>query len=118
MIIAIATTEGIEIDTHFGWAKRFDFYELSSEIIQFIKSIDTSCLEEEHEALNQRIAMIQEAQVLYCTKIGPSAAQMVRTAGIYPLLGEGTVKEALHALQQKLHDSPPPWLLRLMMKGA
>lgn len=119
--IAFASTDRINIDQHFGWSKTFQLYEVDKEEAIFIKEIDSSHdYEDEHKKLSYKIETIREANMLYCTQIGPSAAKMVQAAGIYPVRSGGAEDaphEPIHAaigkLQAMLVGNPPPWLMRI-----
>lgn len=120
MNIAFASSDGNSIDQHFGWSKTFYLYSVGKESSELLKMIDSSEEPEgEKEKLNYKIETIGEADIMYCTQIGPTASKMVQAAGVHPVRvaeGEGIV-EAILKLQEMLHDSPAPWLLRIYHKA-
>lgn len=85
-----------------------------------LKTIDSSEEPEgEKEKLNYKIGTIEDADIMYCTQIGPTASKMVQAAKIHPArVAEGeTIDEAVAKLQEMLTTSAPPWLLRIYHKA-
>jgi nitrogen fixation protein NifX len=121
MKVAIASSDGIHVNDHFGWAKQFALYEVDEKGFAFVRMI--ACLnevEEESKKLAYRIDAIKEADILYCSQIGPTASKMVLAARIHPIRSSGveTIDEALDVLVRMITTNPPIWLLRIINKGA
>jgi len=121
MTIAFASSEGKVVDQHFGWSKKFYLYKVDEYTSQFIDVIDSSNEPEEEKAkLNYKIGTIDDADIMYCTQIGPTASKMVQSAGIHPVrVQEGEViEDAIVQLQEMLNSgNPPMWLLRMFHKA-
>ena len=120
MNVAFASSTGEKIDQHFGWSKQFYLYEINKENAVLLKVIDSSLEPEEEVAkLNYKISTIEDADIMYCTQIGPKASQMVQSAGIHPVrVAEGEeLQEAIKKLQEMLSNQPPMWLLRAFHKA-
>ena len=116
MKIAFASTDKVHINQHFGWSKVFQLFEIDKERAEFLYEIESSQDPEEEVAkLNYKIATIKEADILYCSQIGPKASQMVQAAKIYPVRAreEDTIEDAIVKIQELLMTNPPPWLLRI-----
>ncbi len=121
MTIAFASGDGVHIDQHFGWSKQFYLFDVGMETSSLLKIIDSSEEPEgEQEKLNYKIGTISDADIMYCTQIGPTASKMVQASRIHPVrVSEGeNIAEAIAKLQQMLNDAPPPWLLRIYHKAA
>lgn len=120
MNIAFASSDGKVIDQHFGWSKTFHLFKVSKEGFELLEVIDSSDEPEgEKEKLNYKIGTIGEADIMYCTQIGPTASKMIQAAGVHPVRvaeGEG-IEEAIFKLQEMLNDAPAPWLLRIYHKA-
>ncbi len=111
----------MHVNQHFGWSKQFYLFEVGKEESALLKTIDSSEEPEgEQEKLNYKISTISEADIMYCTQIGPTASKMVQASKIHPVrVSEGeSIAEAIAKLQQMLNDAPPPWLLRIYHKAA
>lgn len=120
MNIAFASSSGKAVDQHFGWSKKFYLYKVSKEESELLGVIDSSEEPEgEKEKLNYKIGTINEADIMYCTQIGPTASKMVQAAGIHPVrVAEGeNIAEAIAKLQEMLAENPPMWLLRIFHKA-
>jgi len=120
MNVAFASSNGELIDQHFGWSKTFYLYEVGKEDSKLLSIIDSSDEPEgEKEKLNYKIGTINEADIMYCTQIGPTASKMVQAAGVHPVrVAEGEdLQGAITKLQEMLNDAPPPWLLRIYYKA-
>lgn len=120
MNIAFASSTGEKVDQHFGWSKQFYLYEINKESAVLLKVVDSSQEPEEEVAkLNYKIGTIEDADIMYCTQIGPKASRMVQASGIHPVrVAEGeSIQEAIKNLQTMLADQPPMWLLRIFHKS-
>lgn len=120
MLVAFASSSGETIDQHFGWSKSFYLYEIFINSSKFIKVLDSSEEPEEEKAkLNYKIGTLEDADIVYCTQIGPTASKMVQAAGIHPArVSEGEkISDAIHQLQDMLQHNPPIWLLRIFHKA-
>ncbi|MDD2829933.1 MAG: NifB/NifX family molybdenum-iron cluster-binding protein [Sulfuricurvum sp.] len=118
MLIAFASTDGVTVNQHFGWSKSFELYRITEQCAEYIKTLDSSQddIEDEHEKLAYKISSIKEADILYCSQIGPTASKMVLASKIYPMRsGENDrIDETIVKLQELLLGNPPPWLQRIV----
>ena len=120
MNIAFASTEGELVDQHFGWSKKFYLYKVDKEGYEFLNEIDSSNEPEgEKEKLDYKIGTISEADIMYCTQIGPTASKMIQSSGVHPVrVAEGEkITDAISKMQDMLNDNTPPWLLRIFHKA-
>jgi nitrogen fixation protein NifX len=67
--------------------KEFELYRITSESAEYVKTLDSSqdAIADEHEKLAYKISTIKEADILYCSAIGPTASKMVLASKIYPV---------------------------------
>lgn len=118
MYIAFASSDGIHIDQHFGWSKSFELYRVSAENAEYVKTLDSSedAIEDEHEKLAYKIGTVKEADIMYCSQIGPTASKMVLAAKIHPMRAAENerIDESIAKMQELLLGNPPPWLLRIV----
>ena len=118
MLIAFASSDGISVNQHFGWSKSFELYRVTSETAEYIKTLDSSqdAIEDEHEKLAYKIGTVKEADIMFCSQIGPTASKMVLASKIYPMRSAENelIEEAIKKLQELLLGNPPPWLLRIV----
>jgi nitrogen fixation protein NifX len=118
VLIAFASSDGITVNQHFGWSKSFELYRITEESAEYVKTLDSSqdAIEDEHEKLAYKIGTVKEADIIYCSQIGPTASKMVLASKIYPMRsGENDrIDETIVKLQKLLFGNPPPWLLRIV----
>lgn len=118
MLIAFASSDGVTVNQHFGWSKSFELYRITEESAEFVKTLDSSqdAIEDEHEKLAYKIGTVKEADIMYCSQIGPTASKMVLASKIYPMRsGENDrIDETIVKLQELLLGNPPPWLQRIV----
>ena len=120
MNIAFASSDGIVIDQHFGWSKRFYLFDVDDTGAELVGTIDSSQeIEDEHAKLSYKIETISDADIMYCSQIGPKASKMVQAAGIHPVrIADGEkIESAIKQIQAMLNDNPPMWLLRIFHKA-
>ncbi len=120
MNIAFASSTGEMVDQHFGWSKSFYLYKVDKDSSELLGVIDSSDEPEgEKEKLNYKIETISEADIMYCTQIGPTASKMIQASGIHPVrvAQNENIQEAIAKLQEMLNDTPAPWLLRIYYKA-
>lgn len=124
MKIAFATTDGINVDEHFGRAGMFAIYELTAdgykliELRRFADGRDAAIEEskgmaEIHDDMVQsKVAKLADCKIVFLTEIGgPSAARLVKK-GLMPIKVKeiASIEESLQKLIETLKTSPPPWL--------
>ena len=120
MNIAFASNNGENINEHFGWSKSFYLYEVHKDHSQLIACIDSSEEpEEEKEKLTYKIGTIKDADIMYCTQIGPTASKMIQSSGIHPVrvADEEKISDAITKVQEMLHENKPLWLVRIYHKA-
>lgn len=128
MKIAFATTDGINVDEHFGRAGMFAIYELTSDGYKFVELRrfadgrdaaveDTKGMGEIHnDRVEIKVEKLKDCKIVYLTEIGgPSAARLVKR-GMMPVKVKEIVpiEESLQRLLETIKKSPPPWLRKAL----
>ncbi len=131
MKIAFATTDGINVDEHFGRSGRFAVYEITPEGYSFTEERkfadgrDTTVEEtkgndvEHDNVMRKKVESLSDCKLIYFTNIGaPSAARLVNK-GLMPMKVKETVaiEQELQKLLDTIKNSPPPWLKRAVANG-
>ena len=122
--VAFATTDGVNVDEHFGRAGMFAVYELTNDGYKFLEMRkfadgrdsaieETKGLGQVHDdRVRSKVDKLADCKIVYLTEIGgPSAARLVRK-GIMPIKVKEVVsiEESLRMLLETVKKSPPPWL--------
>jgi nitrogen fixation protein NifX len=128
MKVAFATTDGVQVDEHFGRAGMFAVYEVGQEGCRFVEmrrfadGRDTAVEETRgikglHDDLVQKkVDSLADCRIIYLTEIGgPSAARLVKK-GMMPVKVKEkvTIEESLTRLSETITKSPPPWLRKAL----
>lgn len=118
MIVAFASKDGINVNEHFGWSKKFYLYKITGDSFELIKEVDSSKeLEDEGQKLSYKIECLEDANILYVLQLGPKAATMVKSAGIMPLKSSSeneTIQDVLTKLIELKNTNPPLWMRRFI----
>lgn len=130
MKVAFATTDGQNVDEHFGRAGMFAIYEFTDgsfhfvEMRRFSDGMDKTVTEtrdrgpQHDNAVQDKVDKLADCKLVYLTEIGgPSAARLVKK-GIMPMKVQEPVpiETALNQLGDTIRKSPPPWLRKAMNK--
>jgi nitrogen fixation protein NifX len=130
MKVAFATTDGINVNEHFGRAGAFAIYEINQDSRHFVEFrrfsdgidravVDTREQGQVHEdAVQGKVERLADCKLIYLTEIGgPSAARLVKK-GIMPMKVKEpvSIESALVELDKTIRKSPPPWLRKAMCK--
>ncbi len=128
MKVAFATTDGINVDEHFGRAGKFAVYELTPEAFHFLEMrkfaegldaavVETRGMGELHEdRVQAKVDKLADCKIIYLTEIGgPSAARLIKK-GIMPVKVKEpvTIEESMNRLMSTVKTAPPPWLKKAL----
>lgn len=98
MQIAIVSTDGINVNDHFGKAERFLIYEAGPQGLAPMAERRVSRLstgDQSHQFDGARFAAVAEAlagcQRVYCTRIGDRPRQELAKLGITAVIHEGAI---------------------------
>ncbi|MRH21804.1 nitrogen fixation protein NifX [Rhodovulum strictum] len=125
--IAIATNDMDHLDAHFGSARKFALYEVTSETARLVEVLEFDSATDQtgrHDPQDDRITPKVEAltgcALLFVLAIGgPSAAKVVR-AGIHPIKRKDPepIADVIAQVQTMLKGSPPPFLRKVLGRPA
>lgn len=128
MKVAFATTDGINVDEHFGRAGMFAVYELTHENYSFVELrkfadgldsaiVETRGLGELHDdRVQSKVDKLADCKIIYLTEIGgPSAARLIKK-GIMPVKVKEsvTIEDSMKRLLDTVKGTPPPWLKKAL----
>lgn len=102
MLIAIASTDGENVNEHFGRADRFLIYEVNHEkqsllMVRTVEPLSTG--DKNHPFDPERMAgvarAVKDRKLLYCTKIGDRPRQELEKFGVTVIVGSGPISAVL-----------------------
>lgn len=113
--VAFATKDMENIDSHFGSAKQFAVYEVSTggnSMCEIIKIEDKDT--------DNTIAKLLGIDIIYFTNIGATAAAKIINKGIFPIKYKEivSIEEELEKLSTMLSTNPPPFIKKIIAKKA
>lgn len=122
--VAIATQDLKNLNAHFGSAKRFAVYDVTTEGWRFVEAHDFSDVSDESgkhktegdDKITPKVEALTGCNLLFCLAIGgPSAAKVVG-AKIHPIKmsAPSSIEEVLEKTRVMLKGSPPPWLRKVL----
>lgn len=118
--VAFATQDGVHVNQHFGWCRRFDIYEISPEGYRLIESRRLEPAgDDEDDKIQSRVNAVRDCAMVYVASIGGTAAAQVVNARVHPVKVRETdeVGGILERLKDVLNGTPPPWLRKLLRQG-
>ncbi len=128
MKVAFATTDGKNVDEHFGRSGLFAIYEITEQASSFVELrkfadgqdhavMDTKDAGPLHDrTVESKVDRLADCKLIYITEIGgPSAARLVKR-GIMPMKVKEplAIESALGQLAEMIQKSPPPWIKKAM----
>jgi nitrogen fixation protein NifX len=128
MKVAFATSDGKNVNEHFGRAGMFAVYDLTREgfafmeIRRFADGVDTAIVQTKgagqlHDArVEEKVGRLSDCKIVYLTEIGgPSAARLIKK-GMMPIKVKEVVsiEESLKRLLETVKGSPPPWVTKIL----
>lgn len=126
--VAIASSDGRALDSHFGSAKKFVVYDVSADqsvLVEIIDFSDTSDESGDHGAaaedrIGAKVGTLKGCHVLLVLAIGGPVAAKVVKAGVHPIkvASPESIASAIEHVQTLMRGNPPPWLRKLLMSQA
>ena len=123
MKVAFATQDNVHINAHFGWAKKVDIYDVSTDGYNFLDTVEFGGdLKEDgnEDKLVPKIKAVADCTIVYVSAIGGSAASRLLKNKITPLKAENKddeITDVLNILVKTL-GNPPPWLRKALGKNT
>ncbi len=118
MQIAYASKDGVHVNEHFGWSDTFYLYLVDESGIQYMGTSDASLkFEKELDRLDYKIQCLGKSNIACVSQIGPNAATLLQSFGIYPLRSSNvneTIESVNRTLYQYIKDEQAPlWFKRI-----
>lgn len=121
---AIATQDMKNLNAHFGSAKRFAVYDVTSDGWTFVEAVGFEEVSDESgkhrtegdDRITPKVEALKGCHLLFCLAIGgPSAAKVV-SAKIHPIKvpQPQSIEDVLTRTQTMLRTAPPPWLRKVL----
>lgn len=101
--VALASSDGIVVNSHFGWAEYFYIYEIAADgQYQFLerRQLPAVCQGGSHDdkRLSDNLRQLQDCRYIVVSRIGPGAARAVLQLGMTALELPGLIETILQKL--------------------
>ncbi|WP_427162136.1 nitrogen fixation protein NifX [Aliinostoc sp. HNIBRCY26] len=121
MKVAFTTSDGTHVDTHFGWAKEIDVYEVNKDGFNFVETLtfEGDLEEATHEdKITPKMAAVSDCTILYVKAIGKPAGNKLIKQGMTIVRAQeyDTVPDILHMLVNSLNGDAPPLLRKALLQ--
>lgn len=122
MKVAFATENLIDVDAHFGWAKKIAIYEVqpdASRLVEVVEFAGDLAEDGTEDKLVPKLDAVRDCAMLYVAAIGGSAAAKVVNLRVHPVkvANPQPIASIIERLQEVLKGTPPPWLRKVLLKG-
>lgn len=101
--VALASSDGVEVNEHFGRARRFVVYEYADGQWNYLGSRDNqpACAGHEHsdDLLERTAEIVGDCRAVVVDQIGSTAMDVLLARRITPFMLGGTVVDALKTLE-------------------
>jgi nitrogen fixation protein NifX len=122
--IAIATQDMKALNAHFGSARKFAIYDVTTDSSNFIEAVAFDDVSDEggkhkedgDDRITPKVEALAGCNLLFVRAIGgPAAAKVVR-AKIHPvkIADPQPIDEVIARVQTMLKGTPPPWLRKVL----
>ncbi|MBQ9212821.1 MAG: hypothetical protein IJ150_02635 [Bacteroidales bacterium] len=101
-VVAIASSDGYNIDVHFGRAETFYIYRFFIDEWIFIekRELKPVCQNGKHSIsqMQESVKIFSDCKYIAASKIGAGASSTIRALGIIPIELPGDINEALEKI--------------------
>jgi nitrogen fixation protein NifX len=116
MKIAFASSDGSQVDRHFGETETFYLWEVGPDALACLGPVPVPEREGQEDRILARADLLAGCTVVCVAQIGGPAAAKLVSRHIHPLktAQDTPVSEMLQKLQTVLRGKAPPWLRKAM----
>lgn len=120
MRIAFTSSDGLNVDQHFGMTRDFRIWEIGPDSASEVGSVTAlGAGEDEEDRIASRANAVSGCAIVCTVAIGGPAAAKLVARKIHPMKTQTAVPiaDVIARLQEVLRGSPPPWLRKAMSGG-
>ncbi|MBA2861874.1 NifB/NifX family molybdenum-iron cluster-binding protein [Methanococcus maripaludis] len=95
--VAIASTDGVNVNMHFGAATHFLIFEIKDNVAEFMEFREnpTTTIKEHTDRWNYALDLLKDCGAIFCSRIGDNPKSVFEGKGVKIVTTENTLKEAL-----------------------
>lgn len=118
--VAFASSDSKHVNQHFGSAKSVAIFEISKDCSRQVEIIEFGNLDQDgnEDKLDDKIAVLDGCDAIYCQAAGPSGIKRLLTSGIQPVkVSENAViKSLITDIQAEIVAGATGWLAKALEK--
>jgi nitrogen fixation protein NifX len=121
MKVAFTSSDGTNVDQHFGQTGAFYVWEIGPETAEMVGKVTAiTSADDEEDRIAARASAIADCSIVYTVQIGGPAAAKLVSRRIHPMktAREVPIARLVEQLQGVLKGTPPPWLRKAMAGPA
>ncbi len=121
MRIAFTSSDGKNVDEHFGRCACFFVWEVDAERAAFEKVVSAvTTAQDEEDRTSARVSAVADCAIVYTVAVGGPAAAKLVSHRIHPMKTGAPIEIAavVRRLQEVLRGTPPPWLRKALAESA
>jgi len=103
--VAVASTDGIAINEHFGRAEEFLIYEVDQvgtyKLLEHRKNIPNCSSEHQDHSSDRTVSLLADVEAVLVSKIGPGANRALRSNGVFAFTLTDSIDKALKAYAKR-----------------
>jgi nitrogen fixation protein NifX len=119
--VAFASSNGLQVDQHFGSAVGFVFYAVNPASAQLLEvaQFEASAQDGNEDKLSAKLSLLEGCAAVYCQAVGASAIRQLTAKGIQPVkVSESCeIDSLIQALQEELHQGPSSWVAKALKRS-
>lgn len=120
MRVAFTSTDGKNIDEHFGRCACFFVWQIDARSASFEKVVSAvTTAQDEEDRTSARVSAVADCAIVYTVAVGGPAAAKLVSHRIHPMKTGAPIgiAEVVRRLQEVLRGTPPPWLRKALMEA-
>lgn len=100
MRIAVASSDGKNVDLHFSACDHFLIFELQDGLVEFLELWEkpNTIIKEHSDRWRSACALLEDCDMILCAKIGPEPRSNIEKKDIKVLESQGLIKDNLENL--------------------
>lgn len=118
--VAFATSDGQQVNQHFGSAQGFAIYAVTPDEATLLKmaEFEKQAQNGNEDKLTAKLELLEECAAVYCQAIGSSAIRQLLAKQIQPIkVIEGSeILSLIKHLQEELRLGPSAWLAKAIQR--
>jgi nitrogen fixation protein NifX len=119
--VAFASSNGQQVDQHFGSAQGFVFYAVNPTATRLLEAaqFEASAHDGNEDKLTAKLALLEGCAAVYCQAVGASAIRQLSMLGVQAVkVSEcAEIQDLLQALQEELQQGPSSWVANAVKRA-